>query len=125
MKRRRIAAVFAVLLVAAGALGQQHYKRVKFPRGRTTAVLKGTVPSAEDALNYALTARAGQTMTVHVTSPKGNARFSVYREGLENPLEGANTVKDWSGPLPDDGDYVITVVSMQGRAGYTLEVSIR
>lgn len=125
MMKRRMAAVLAVLLLTAGALAQAHYKRVRFPRGRTTAILKGTLPSVDDVVNYALTARAGQTMTVHVTSPKGNARVSVYREGQERALEGANTVKDWSGALPEDGDYVIAVVSMQGRAAYTLEVTIR
>ena len=125
MMKRKIAATVAVLLLAAGALAQAHYKRVKFPRGRTTAILKGTLPTVDDVTNYALGARAGQTMTVHVTSPKGNARVSVYREGRENALEGANTVKDWSGELPESGDYVIAVVSMQGRASYTLEVTIR
>lgn len=123
--KRKMAAVLAVLLLTAGALAQAHYKRVRFPRGRTTAILKGTLPGADDAVNYALTARAGQTMTVHVTSPKGNARVSVYREGQEHALEGANTVKDWSGELPENGDYVLAVVSMQGRAAYTLEVTIR
>lgn len=125
MKRRRIAAVFAVLLLAAGAAAQPGYKRIRFPRGRTTAVLKGALTSAEDVTNYILTARAGQTMTVHVTSPKGNAHFMVTRYGQERALEGANMVKDWSGELPENGDYFIAVVSKQGRATYTLEVTIR
>ncbi len=125
MMKRRMTAVLMVLLLTAGALAQPTYRRVKFPRGRTTAILKGALPTIDDVVNYALTARAGQTMTVHITSPKGNARVSVYREGQERALEGANTVKDWSGELPESGDYVIAVVSMQGRANYTLEVTIR
>ena len=123
--KRKMAAVIAVLLLTAGALAQPGHKRIRFPRGRTTAILKGVLPSVEDVTNYALTARAGQTMTVHVTSPKDNVRFSVYRHMRERALEGANTVKDWSGELPENGDYVIAVVSMQGRASYTLEVTIR
>jgi hypothetical protein len=101
-----------------------NFTRVKFPRGRTTAILKGTL-SPDMPRHYALKARAGQTMTVHLASPGKKARFTLYPSGQAHPLDGAKDRMDWSGELPDSGDYVITVMPVSGRANYTLEVTIR
>jgi hypothetical protein len=75
--------------------------------------------------HYALKARAGQTMTVHLASPGKSARFTIYPSGQAYPLDAAKGRTDWSGELPDSGDYVITVMPVRGRASYTLEVNIR
>lgn len=126
MKTKVTMALFLAVLLAASAVAQNgRYTRVRFARGRTTAILKGTLLKTEDVTHYALGARAGQTMIVHVTSPKNNAHLSVYQSGEARALEGAQEVKDWSGELPADSDYVITVQSTRGRANFTLEVTIR
>jgi hypothetical protein len=75
--------------------------------------------------HYALKARAGQTMNVHLASPGKNARFTIYPSGQARPLDDAKDRLDWSGELPDSGEYVITVMPVKGRASYTLEVTIR
>ncbi|HEX5706457.1 MAG TPA: hypothetical protein VFX96_04140 [Pyrinomonadaceae bacterium] len=95
-------------------------KRVRFARGRTTAVIKDTVRLCTSH-EYTLRARAGQMMSVHLAT--GNqTSFSVYSPS--NPLEGADGVKDWEGELPDTGEYTISI-GTDATARYTLEVTIR
>ena len=101
-------------------------QRVEFPRGRTTAVLQGSI-AYNEVNKYMLRARVGQTMMVHLTSKRNRAKFDLYlredRRALVN--RGAEDTTDWEGELPDSGDYVISVYSVDGAATYTLEVTIR
>lgn len=101
-------------------------QRVRFARGRTTAVLKGAVVRGTED-RYILGARAGQTMIVHISSREKNAEFMIQDpngtavEGMDDGL--ADT--DWTGELPVSGDYSIWVSPTRGNATYTLEVTIR
>jgi len=96
-------------------------KRIRFARGRTTAVVEG---STEESDEYLLGARAGQTMIVHVTSRENNAVIKVL-DSAGNSIKGSAKPNDWSGTLPGSGDYRIVVSSTKGTADYTLEVTIR
>ncbi len=101
-------------------------QRVKFARGRTTAVLKGAVVRGTQD-RYILGARAGQTMIVHITSREKNAVFVILgpdATALEGAEEGTDA-SDWTGELPLSGDYSIWVSPTRGNATYTLEVTIR
>ena len=106
--------------------------RVKFPPGRTTVVLNGRTtggPSESggmDPVGYLLRASKGQTMTLHLTSAKKNAVFGLYAPGMDL-VEGAQTVKDWSGDLPKTGDYEIIVFPEDETTNttFTLEITIR
>lgn len=112
----------ATVLPARGDFTQ----RVKFPPGRTTAVLQGSV--ADNGTNkYLLGARAGQRMTVHLTSANNRARFDLHLRENRRALAdtGAEDATDWEGDLPESGDYMIGVYSADGAATYTLEVTIR
>ena len=129
MKKLSIS-VMAILLVATVTSWAQ--KRVKFPPGRTTVILKGKTtggPSESGGMNpvsYKLRARKGQTMTLHLTSAKKNALFGLYAPGMDL-VEGAQSVADWSGQLPKTGDYEIIVFPEDEKTDttFTLEVSIR
>jgi hypothetical protein len=129
MKKLSIAVV-AILLVANVTTWAQ--KRVKFPPGRTTVILKGKTtggPSESGGMNpvsYKLRARKGQTMTLHLTSAKKNALFGLYAPGMDL-VEGAQSVADWSGELTKTGDYEIIVFPEDEKTNttFTLEVSIR
>ena len=99
-------------------------RRVRFQRGRTTAVLRGAVVRGT-VDNYILGASAGQTMTVHITSRENNAVFAIYAPHGGGALDGAMETTDWSGELPHSGDYTIEVSGTRGNATYTLEVTIR
>ncbi len=96
-------------------------KQLKFASGRTTAVIKDTVRLCT-AHEYYLRATGGQTMTVHLAT--GNkTSFSVYAP-TGDIIEDADGVKDWSGSLPETGQYIIHV-GTDATAAYTLEVTIR
>jgi len=117
-----------LLAQTGGGLGPPRGKtqRVKFARGRTTAVLNGAVVRGTND-RYILGARAGQTMIVHITAREKNAVFTILGpEGtaLEGTEEGVDA-KDWTGELPFSGDYSIWVSPTRGNATYTLEVTIR
>lgn len=129
MKKIIVAVLVFVLLNAPVAWAQ---KRVKFPPGRTTVVLKGKTtggPSESGGMNpvsYVLRARKGQQMILHLTSEKKNAVFGLYAPGMDL-VEGAQSVKDWTGTLPKTGDYEIIVFPQDEvtNTNFTLEVTIR
>jgi len=101
-------------------------QRVRFARGRTTAVLHGAVVRGTQD-RYILGARSGQTMIVHITSREKNAGFAILgpdATALEGAEEGTDAT-DWTGTLPLSGDYSIWVGPTRGNATYTLEVTIR
>lgn len=114
----------SILLTAAAQTGRT--QRVRFPRGRTTAVLKGAVVRGTQD-QYILGARGGQTMIVHITSRENNAVFAILgpnATALDGAEEGTDA-RDWTGRLPLSGDYSIWVGPTRGNATYTLEVTIR
>ena len=95
-------------------------RQVNFARGRTTAVIKDRVRLCTSH-EWVLRARGGQTMTVHIATGKKTS-FTV--QGPSGTIEGADGVRDWSGELPENGDYII-IVGTDATAAYTLEVTIR
>ncbi len=130
--KKLVLAFLAISLLAASTIWAQNYKRVRFPSGRTTVILKGRTtggPSESGGMNpvsYHLRARKGQTMTLHLTSAKKNAVFGVYAPGMDL-IEGAQTVKDWSGTLPKTGDHEIIVFPEDEKTNttFTLEITVR
>ena len=133
MKGGLLACILLSLSLSLAAQGGGNLKepsgktqRVRFARGRTTAILKGAVVRGTED-RYILGARAGQTMIVHLTSREKNAEFLIQDpngtavEGLDDGL--ADT--DWTGELPVSGDYSIWVSPTRGNATYTLEITIR
>ena len=119
-----IAFTFAVLLTIVPVIGAQtgKTKRVRFPKGRTSVVLKGAVVRGTQD-RYMVRAGRGQTMTLHITSTEDNAVFEVIPPTSDRPL--ATEVTDWTGQLPSAGDYTIVVGGTRGNATYSLEVKIR
>lgn len=129
MKRFNAALLTVLLLAAPITLAQT---RIRFPRGRTTVILKGKTtggPSESGGMNpvtYVLRARKGQQMTLHLTSAKRNAVFGIYAPGMDL-IEDASNGTDWSGVLPKTGDYEIMVFPRDEVTDttFTLEVAIR
>ena len=96
-------------------------KTIRFARGRTTAVVKDTVRLCTSH-EYHLRARAGQTMSIHLATGKRTSFTLLTPSG--DTVPDADGVKDWSGELQDNGEYVINI-GTDATAAYTLEVTIR
>jgi hypothetical protein len=128
---RKLSVVLLILLLTtAPAWGKTI--TVRFPKGRTTVILKGRTtggPSESggmDPITYRLRAKAGQTLTLHLTSAKKNAIFGVWAPGM-NPVDIGENHTDWSGALPKTGNYEISVWPEDEATNttFTLEVTIR
>ena len=96
-------------------------KTIRFARGRTTAVVKETIKLCTSH-EYHLRARQGQTMSIHLATGKRTSFTLLTPSG--DTVADADGVKDWSGELMDNGDYVINI-GTDATAAYTLEVTIR
>ena len=94
-------------------------KQIRFARGRTTAVIKDTIRLCT-SYNYRLRARAGQTMSVNLAAGRRTG-LTLRTPSGEALVDGG---KDWSGELPEDGEYVIEI-GTDATARYTLEVTVR
>jgi hypothetical protein len=124
--KREIAALLVLVVGASGAWAQ--CSRIKFARGRTTAIINGRAGAKKSAC-YKLHAREGQHMIVHLTSPDKKATFSIGPDEYDADfLSGASDVKDWEGDLSSasgNGDFLIFVGASKTGATFTLEVTIR
>jgi hypothetical protein len=118
--------LIALVLPAGLALAQRGtsiVSRISFARGRTTAVLTGTVHRGMSH-DYLLKTRAGQNMSVHL-SARGGVSFDILTPAGDSLAQYS---KDWSGDLPESGDYRINVLpdtTTERTIPYTLEVTVR
>jgi hypothetical protein len=127
----KVRSVLAVIFICAFAFSstfaQGVKQKVRFARGTSSATIRGAVIRG-DRDRYYLAAKAGQTMTVKITSLEKNAVFQIYFAGEQEALEGAGEDDDatkWSGKLTADNEYVIVVGGTRGNATYTLTISIK
>ena len=107
----------------AAQRGTSIVSRISFPRARTTAVVSGTVQRGMSH-DYLLKARRAQSMTVHLAA-RGSVAFDILTPSGEVLAQYS---KDWSGELPQSGDYRINVLpdtSTSRSISYTLEVTVR
>ncbi len=89
--------------------------------------VSGSVIRGERA-RHVVKAKAGQTLAVSVTSDESNAVFQIYQPGEKDTLPGAGETDDatkFSGKVPADGDYVISVGPTRGSATYKLTYSVK
>ena len=101
-------------------------RRIKFAKGKHSATLSNAVIRG-DQDTYIAGAKAGQKMTVKITSVEKNAVFFIEKPDggyLENAGEGDDQTT-WTGTLPADGEYKITVAGTRGNATYKLSVNIK
>ena len=99
---------------------------LKFSR-TTTGFQSGSVIRGEQA-RHKVSAKAGQTLEVNVTSDEDNAVFQIYLPGEKGTLPGAGETDDakkFSGKVPTDGDYIIVVGPTRGNTTYKLSWSVK
>lgn len=106
-------------------------KRIEFVRGKNSAVIKDTVAIGTTNV-YLISAKANQTLVVNLKSMKKpgfpnsetDAIFGITNSQNNKPLEGAEGF-DWSGKLPETGEYVIDISGGRGNTDYVLKVLIK
>lgn len=94
---------------------------------KSKTTVSGSVIRGERARHLAK-AKAGQTLDVSITSDENNAVFQIYSPGEKETLPGAGEMDDatkWSGKVPADGEYVISVGPTRGNATYKLTYSVK
>lgn len=119
-----ITAIALSFVLIASADGVR--KRVKFAKGKTSATVSGALLRGDRDI-YTVGAKAGQLMSVRITSTEENAVFQIQKTGgefLDGAAEGEDAT-EWSGALPENGDYEIIVGGTRGNATYKMTVSIK
>jgi hypothetical protein len=97
-------------------------RRLQFKRGMSSATVTGKVSIALPD-TYLVGARAGQVMTVTLTAPRKVVRFLVMSPTTRNLV--ADNAREWTGTLPETGDYYIIVDSDERNSTYSMTVSIK
>jgi hypothetical protein len=124
---KALAVVFICTFAAGSIFADGVKKKVRFARGTSSTTIKGAVIRG-DRDRYYIGAKAGQTMSVKITSLEKNAVFQICFAGEQECLPGAGEGDDamkWSGQLPVDNEYTIVVGGTRGNASYTLTISIK
>ncbi len=126
-----VLAALLLLVACAAAMAQGGGKaepnRIEFKRGTTSTTISGTVRGDEQA-EYVLGAKKGQKLVIMLTSVP--AKSSVFQLlGPDNDTLGLefDANFDYSGTLPKDGDYAITVsrpTQAKGTSRYKLTVTV-
>lgn len=99
-------------------------ERIQFAPGAVSAQVTGYLASGTSKA-YVLGARAGQVMTVASWSSGGPFRVTIA-DATGMQLGTANQGESWSGVLPRNGDYRITLQSPAGApsTNYGMQVTI-
>lgn len=115
MQRRIALIVVAVsLVVVAASVGVLAQKRIRFQRGKSSATVRGPI-APNGYLEYVVNGRAGQVMTIEITSGNGSVVVNA----------GSASGKSFSIEMTG-GDHLLSVVNTGRRAtNYTLTVAIR
>ncbi|HEV2800467.1 MAG TPA: hypothetical protein VGW12_08220 [Pyrinomonadaceae bacterium] len=123
--KKLAALVFVLFLFVTNSLAQTSTpERIRFQRGRTTAVINGRTDT--NGRHYLLRANAGQRMIVHLSSAKKDIHFQVVPARADGEaIESSVQARDWEGDLPETGDYYVSVFANKGAGDFTLEVTIR
>lgn len=128
---------FATLAVCLAALAPIttfagiQTKPVQFAKGKSSVTIKGAI-KGDQATDYTLRAKAGQMMSVTLTTSKGANYFNVLPPGSNDEalFVGSSGGNEWTGALPADGEYKVRVYLMRSAArrnevaNYTLSVGI-
>lgn len=132
MKRAPFVVACAVLAASsAWAAGGIETKPMHFAKGASSATVKGSI-KGDETIDYALGAKAGQTMSVKLTASNAASYFNVLPPGSNDVaiFVGSTSGNEWTGELPASGEYKIRVYLMRSAArrnetaSYTLTVCI-
>lgn len=126
-----MACVLAAACASASATTAIETKPIQFAKGASSATVKGTL-KGDRTIDYKLRARAGQTMSVKLTTSNDANYFNVLPPGSNDAaiFVGSTSGNEWVGALPADGEYTIRVYLMRSAArrnettNFTLAVGV-
>lgn len=127
-----LASIMAVLVLAGTAFAGSgiRVERVQFAKGNTSAFIKGKLKGDAD-VDYLVNAGAGQTIAVSLKGSNRMNYFNVLPPGSDDvAMHVGDTGEDYSGMLPDDGDYKVRVYLVRAAArrnessDYTVTISV-
>lgn len=98
-------------------------KRISFPSGGTSATVDGPIVSGS-VQPFVLRALAGQTLQATVSSPASDVYLSVRGADGEIFLQFAEGQTTWSGVLPKNQDYLLSVYAAGGNTTFALTVTV-
>ena len=126
----RAFSLFLLAGMTAAFSGEIRTVNVQFNAHETGTTVKGSIKGRE-IVDYRLKAKAGQLMTVSLSTSNLSNYFNVLPPGSETALFiGSTSGNDWTGTLPTDGDYTVRVYLMRSaarrneKARYTLSINI-
>lgn len=122
------------MLSSAPALSQIRKERVQFQSGKSSTTIQGTV-KGEQSVDYFINAKAGQSLTVNLTTNNGANYFNIFEPGKvpgsdEALFIGGNNGNRYKGTLPSSGNYLVRVFLMRSAArrnevaNYRLQINI-
>jgi len=97
-------------------------RRLQFKPGTSSTTVTGKVSIALPD-TYLVGARAGQVMTVKLTAPRKSVRFLLMSPTTRNLV--ADNAREWTGTLPETGDYYIIVDADERNSTYSMTISIK
>lgn len=113
------AAAIAFAQVLAGTAAADagiRQEKVQFPKGASSAVIKGQI-KGDATVDYVVRAAAGQTLSVKLRKSNAQNYFNVMPPGSTgSAMFVGDSGDDYSGVLPTDGDYVVRVYLMRPAA---------
>lgn len=128
-----ICGCFLILIGAVAPAFAQHGgkaepQRIEFKRGTNSTTVNGSVRNDEE-YEFVLAAKKGQRLTIKITStPVKSSVFEIVGENHDTLGLEYDANFDYSGVLPKDGDYFITVArptTTKGTSRFRLTVTIR
>ena len=101
-------------------------ERVRFQKGSSSAQVAGKISGGKPVV-YVVGARKGQTLEIKIADGAENndTVVEIFAPGGES-LTGEDYGKNWRGKLPQDGDYRISVGTVESEnADFTMRITIR
>jgi hypothetical protein len=107
--------------------GKAEPLRIEFKRGTTSTTISDTISGTVQA-EYVLAAKKGQRLTIHLTSvPKKSSVFDLKAPNNADLGLEYDANYDFSGVLPETGDYLIIVArptTSPGKSTYKIVISV-
>ena len=106
-----------VLVSVSATFAQTKRINVKFRKGTTSGTYANTVTGYGSA-DFYVSAKGGQEMSAKLTSSNRFLYFLVIRDpkNAEAIADDARDATNWTGELPEDGNYIVRVFLVRAEA---------